>query len=196
MSVRSTIMPPRTVNSGSGAPRVAKSRPSTRASNGTGSSTRPDVVEPCNAGRVIGVVGIGPEADFAIGLQEVDHARRVVQECVGHLGSQAIADSALQIAQSLRAGVGGFVVAGIGDPYGTRRARRGAADGFGLFDQHNVEAQDGGAEGRRHAAGSGAQHQQIHFRGYWLHCSFAARRHPRMPGRSSPLALAQAMASS
>ena len=88
-----------------------------------------------DAGRIVGVVRIGPEADLAVGLQEVDHARRVVQERVGHLGSQAIADRALQIAQSLLAGVGGFVVAGIGDPYGTRRARRGAADGFGLFDQ-------------------------------------------------------------
>ena len=50
MSVRSTIMPPKTVNSGPGAPRVAKSRPNTRASNGSGSSTRPDVVEPPTPG--------------------------------------------------------------------------------------------------------------------------------------------------
>ena len=51
MSVRSTIIPPKSMNSGSGGRSLAKSLPRTDASNGTGSSTRPDNVAPSSVAR-------------------------------------------------------------------------------------------------------------------------------------------------
>ena len=50
MSSRLIIMPPNNVNSGNGSRSTAKSRPSTRPSNGSGSSTRPPAVPPGKSG--------------------------------------------------------------------------------------------------------------------------------------------------
>ena len=119
-----------------------------------------------DAGRIVGVVGIGPEANFAVRLQEVDHARRrgpetrqpsrIAGDCRRCPADSA--EPARGCRRFCRGGNWGPIRNPQSAPWCRRRFRpfRPAAT-----SRPRMAAREGG----RHAAGSGAQHQQVHFRG-------------------------------
>ena len=66
MSLRSTIMPPSTVNSGIGGRISASSLPSLRPSNGSGSSARPFTRRPFEFAEIVGMERVGAELHLGL----------------------------------------------------------------------------------------------------------------------------------
>ena len=132
MSVRSTIMPPSSVNSGSG----GRNSRSARQAADRRTAAAPARVRPARRPRVptiVGMTGIGAQVHLGIFFQDLDRFGTGLQKSRTQRGVRPVADDLLQISLDVRGAVGSRDrgrVARVGYPDRSRRQRRCAADKF------------------------------------------------------------------
>ena len=113
---------------------------------------------------VVGMTNIGPQFHFGMIFQNLDCRGTRFQEGCAQRNVGMVSDDLLQIFFDARRAFGRTerrCMARIGYPDRSGRQRRRAADTPGLHDQQRLRASNGGKKCRRHAGGSGTDHDDV-----------------------------------
>ena len=155
-------MPPSSVNSGSGGRmslNALPEQPSIERQRLQRTSGQCSAVE---FRAIVRMPRIGPQLDLGIDVEHFDRFGPSLQKARAQQGVGAVADDLPQVSLDVLDTVGGCGrVTRVRDPDRAGRKRRRAADKAGLLHQQRSGAANGGEQRRRHARGTGADHDDI-----------------------------------